>query len=169
MSASASTVILTALTRLATQWSSPQVQAQYARSAGIRIDPGDIPTLYVLGMQGSRRAASLADELGLTRPTMSKKLQRLEAAGFIARSPDPADGRAATVSLSESGKAAYDALVARGLAATDDALREWAPADRALLADLIDRFVIDMGVEAPVIRRTPADAPRGARRSHKEE
>ncbi|MEQ6896559.1 MarR family winged helix-turn-helix transcriptional regulator [Microbacterium sp. KR10-403] len=149
MSAPASTVILTALTHLITQWSSPRVQSQYAEAAGVRIEPGDIPVVYALGMQGNLRSSALADRLRLTRPTMSKQLHRLGAAGLIVRRPDPEDGRASFVGLSDTGRAAYDALVARGIAAVETALGAWSPAERQHFADLTRRFVTGVGVDIP--------------------
>ncbi|QAY60034.1 MarR family transcriptional regulator [Microbacterium protaetiae] len=147
MPASASTVVLTALTRLMTLWSSPRVQAQFARDAGIHVDPSDIPVIYVLGMQDGCRAAALADALRISRPTMSKQLQRLENAGLVAREPDPADGRASIVALSADGRTAYDALVARGLDAVDGALDTWPVDDREHFAELARRFVTSLGVD----------------------
>jgi len=149
MSAPASAVILTALTRLMTLWSSPRVQVQFARDAGVQVDSSDIPVLYTLGMQNGCRAATLADALRLTRPTMSKQLQRLENAGIVTREPDPADGRASIVALSTDGRAAYDALVARGLDAIENALHTWSAADREHFAELVGLFVTSLGVDIP--------------------
>lgn len=147
MSAPAPAVILTAFTHLMTLWSSPRVQAQFARDAGIRIEPGDIPPLYMLGMQGGCRAAALADALRLSRPTMSKQLLRLEIAGLIVREPDPADGRASIVMLSAQGRTAYDALVTRGLEAVESALHAWPSEERERFAALTRRFVAGLGVD----------------------
>lgn len=149
MSAPASAAILTALTRLMTLWSSSRVQAQFARDAGVSIESSDIPALYMLGMQGGCRAAALADALHVTRPTMSKQLQRLENAGLVAREPDPADGRASIVTLSGSGRTAYDALVTRGLDAVEAAVHTWQTDDREHFAELIRLFVTSLGVDTP--------------------
>ena len=163
MPAAASAAILTALTQLMTQWSSPRVQAQFARDADIRVEPADIPALYILGMQGARRAGALADDLRLSRPTMSKQLQRLEIAGLIIREADAADGRASIVALSDAGRDAYDALVARGFRAIENALSTWPANERDHFATLAGRFISDLGVGAP------ETTPSGHDRSQKEE
>ena len=149
MSTPASTAILTALTRLMTQWSSPRVQSQYAEAAGVNIDSGDIAIVYTLGMQGNLRSSALADRLRLTRPTMSKQLHRLESTGLIVRRPDPEDGRASFIDLSEAGRAAYGALVSRGIAAIETAIGDWSPDDREHFAELARRFVTSVGVDIP--------------------
>jgi DNA-binding MarR family transcriptional regulator len=68
----------------------------------------------------------------------------LEAAGLVVRTHDPGDRRAAVVSTTERG----DDLVARVREARNRAfgqmLAGWAAADRARLADLLERLVEDI-------------------------
>ncbi|MFC4502397.1 MULTISPECIES: MarR family winged helix-turn-helix transcriptional regulator [Streptomyces] len=76
-------------------------------------------------------ARRLAERLGLSRAGVSKTLAKLEKRGFIARTPNPADRRAALVTITEAGAEAVDALFPRQLAAEVDLLaglgddREW--------------------------------------------
>ncbi|MCX4767791.1 MarR family transcriptional regulator [Streptomyces sp. NBC_01275] len=76
-------------------------------------------------------ARSLAERLGLSRAGVSKTLGRLEKRGFIARTPNPADRRAALVTVTEAGARAVDDFFPRQLAAEVDLLaglgedREW--------------------------------------------
>lgn len=58
-------------------------------------------------------ARRLADNMGLSRAGVSKTLAKLEKRGHIERTPSPADRRAALVTITESGKAAIDALFPR--------------------------------------------------------
>jgi DNA-binding MarR family transcriptional regulator len=51
----------------------------------------------------------LADHLGVTASTMSLTLGRLERAGFVHKSRDPADRRVMNVRLTEAGVRARDA------------------------------------------------------------
>ncbi|RLC90713.1 MAG: MarR family transcriptional regulator [Chloroflexi bacterium] len=46
----------------------------------------------------------LADGLGLSAPTVSVGVRRLEAAGLLERQPDPQDGRAIRLFLTTSGQ-----------------------------------------------------------------
>jgi DNA-binding MarR family transcriptional regulator len=47
------------------------------------------------------RVQEIADGLGITPPSVSVALQRLEKAGWLERHPDPQDGRATCSSLTE--------------------------------------------------------------------
>ncbi|MEU9312852.1 MarR family transcriptional regulator [Streptomyces sp. NPDC048256] len=76
-------------------------------------------------------ARSLAERLGLSRAGVSKTLAKLEKRGFITRTPNPADRRAALLTITESGAKAVDDLFPRQLAAEVDLLaglgddRDW--------------------------------------------
>ncbi|WP_051191832.1 MarR family winged helix-turn-helix transcriptional regulator [Microbacterium luticocti] len=154
--ASTDAVLLAALTALMSDWSSPRVQARFARLAGVDLDAADIHPLYHLGMHGPTRASDLASALQLSRPTMSKQLARLAAARLIERSPDPTDGRAVLVSLSPEGTRIHAALVARGRDAVREALATWHPDDRRRFAELTTRFVAAVGVDVPTTPAEPA-------------
>jgi len=76
-------------------------------------------------------ARSLAERLGLSRAGVSKTLGKLERRGFIARTPNPADRRAALVTITAAGAQAVDELFPRQLAAEVELLaglgedRQW--------------------------------------------
>src|SRR5688572_1114179 len=53
---------------------------------------------------GRQRATELAAYIGVGKATMSRQLRALEQLGLIAREPDPADGRAWLVDLTEEGR-----------------------------------------------------------------
>ncbi|MBD7958135.1 MarR family transcriptional regulator [Microbacterium sp. Sa4CUA7] len=134
-------LLLTSLTQLMAQWSTLTRQTTVAREAGLTIDAGDIRPVYSLGLAGPLRASDLAADLRLTRPTMSKQLTRLEAAGLVTKSPDPDDGRASIVALSPGGERVFALLVQRGREMVDEALRGWDAAERRRFAALTGRFV----------------------------
>ena len=59
--------------------------------------------LVRLGECGRQRATELAAYIGVGKATMSRQLRALEYLGLVAREPDPADGRAWLVHLTEEG------------------------------------------------------------------
>lgn len=69
-----------------------------------------VATLSSLDRQGPQRITVLATAQGVSQPSMTQLVQRLEQRGLVARSADPADGRAALVTLTDQGHAA---MVAR--------------------------------------------------------
>ncbi|MER6911657.1 MarR family transcriptional regulator [Streptomyces sp. NPDC000594] len=52
---------------------------------------------------GSLRATDLAGYFGVGKATMSRQLRALERLGLVVREPDPADGRASLIRLTEEG------------------------------------------------------------------
>jgi DNA-binding MarR family transcriptional regulator len=54
---------------------------------------------------GERSPAGLASAFQVTRQTMTNTLQRLEAAGLVTSRPDPADGRAKIITITDAGRA----------------------------------------------------------------
>jgi DNA-binding MarR family transcriptional regulator len=65
-----------------------------------------VATLGSLARLGPQRITSLATAEGVSQPSMTQLVQRLEQRGLVKRQSDPSDGRVALVSLTEVGKAA---------------------------------------------------------------
>jgi DNA-binding MarR family transcriptional regulator len=102
--------------------------------------------LAALATHGPQRVTELAEHEMVTQPTMTCILDRLERDGRVERRPDPADGRARRVEITDAGRAllqerAHRRAEALGtrldrLSATDRAALDAAvPALRALLED----------------------------------
>ena len=60
--------------------------------------------LFSLYLRGGRKQQELADILGADKAAAARALSRLEAAGYIVRSPDADDRRATRVNLTERGR-----------------------------------------------------------------
>ena len=63
-------------------------------------------TLEALGSEGSMRLGALGRRLGIAPSTLTRNLTRLEESGALERIPDPEDGRASRVGLTEAGRSA---------------------------------------------------------------
>jgi DNA-binding MarR family transcriptional regulator len=72
--------------------------------------------------QGPMRLSDMAERSGLTKQALGEHVDFLESHGYVAREPDPADGRAKLVVATERGEAAMAA--ARQVFA--DVERSWA-------------------------------------------
>lgn len=140
-------LLLRSLTHLMARWSSAGTQASVAQAAGVALDTADIPPLYMLGLAGPTRAGDLASALHVSRPTMSKQIARLERAGLIARTPDPADGRVTIVALSARGLDAHGRLVEQGHRMVRDAIKDWPAEERTVFAEQLSRFAAGLGVK----------------------
>jgi DNA-binding MarR family transcriptional regulator len=65
---------------------------------------GGLSALATLIADGPQRAGALAETEGITAPAMTRILNSLEEQGYVARRPDPADGRATLVEATATGR-----------------------------------------------------------------
>jgi DNA-binding MarR family transcriptional regulator len=63
-------------------------------------------TLETLLREGPLRLGSLGRRLGVTPSTLSRNVERLEAAGLVGRQQDPKDARSSQMSLTPKGRTA---------------------------------------------------------------
>ena len=80
-----------------------------------------------LGHEG-RAPARIAAAVQVTKGAMTGTLKRLEAEGWVAVVPDPADGRGKLVSVTPAGRDVRDAAIARLAPEFDKLFREVDPA-----------------------------------------
>lgn len=123
------------------------------------LDSSQLAVLVVLasaGSEGSMSPGALAGLLAQTRSGITRTVKRLERDRLVERGPDPSDGRAILLSLTEAGEA-------RMAGALDDLLEQFeARVDTAAPVDLLDvaRTLQELDglfeqLPAPVIRSTP--------------
>lgn len=96
-------------------------------------------TLDALRAEGPLRLSALGRRLGITASTLTRNLERLADAGFVARKADREDGRAERVDLTPAGREATVEVERRQLAFARNVL-ERLPAHRrqAALGGLVD-------------------------------
>ena len=95
----------------------------------------------------------LAEYLGVTASTMSLNLKRLEHAGLVTRSRDPADRRVMNVLLTSDGRALRDSAPPLDPGRVDALLMSMRPEDR-------DRALTGLGILAEAAGRVDADYAR---------
>lgn len=70
---------------------------------GRRVPPTQLIVLALLTQHGPSRIGVLADRIPCSQPTATAAVASLESAGLVRREPDPTDGRAARVVITETG------------------------------------------------------------------
>lgn len=70
----------------------------------------DFVTLDVLADQDARSQRELAERLGINRTIMVRLIDRLEDAGYVTRTRNPANRRSHVLSLTDAGRAALDGM-----------------------------------------------------------
>lgn len=81
-------------------------------NAGLRRGEFDVlATLRRSGTPFALNPATLADQLLITRAGLTSRLDRLESAGLITRTPNPTDGRSKRVTLTDTGRCLVERLL----------------------------------------------------------
>ncbi|MEW1654739.1 MarR family transcriptional regulator [Streptomyces sp. NPDC093707] len=122
--------------------------AQLTEGLGEGVDDVTYPVLSGLARTGACSAADLGREIGLDRTTVTRRADRLERAGLLRREPDPADGRATLLALTEAGRDAVRTTRQRLASRIEDSLDSWPREDARTFARCLRRFV-DEGPFAP--------------------
>ncbi|MEU9010399.1 MarR family transcriptional regulator [Streptomyces sp. NPDC048479] len=80
---------------------------EMAREVHPELEPAAYGLFVRLEEVGQQRATALAGYFGVGKATMSRQLRALEELGLVTREPDPADGRASLVRLTDEGLARF--------------------------------------------------------------
>jgi DNA-binding MarR family transcriptional regulator len=118
--------------------------------AAFGISRGEFDVLATLRRSGEPYTLSprqLSATLMLTTGGMTGRLDKLERAGLLRRSPDPHDRRALHVTLTDEGLTLVDEAVAAGLAVQTQALSALGAERAGVLADLLRDLLA--GAERP--------------------
>jgi DNA-binding MarR family transcriptional regulator len=101
--------------------------------------------LVELGEDGPLRLVELADRMGTSTPTASRAVDVLEQLGLAKRAPSPADRRALSIELTETGRALLAERYARAGAAFAPAAQALSTEERRELLGLLERMTAALG------------------------
>jgi DNA-binding MarR family transcriptional regulator len=114
------------------------------QEAGADLSPTLLAALGTISRHGPLTPSELAERERIQRPTATRLLGRLEEPGYIARTPDPHDGRSSLVALTPAGRALLEDVRHRKDAYLARRLRTLTPEDRATLrraSEILERLV----------------------------
>ncbi len=112
--------------------------------SGTGLESWEFDVLSALRRTGAPHELSpghLVSETLVTSGTMTNRVDRLAARGFVERHPDPGDRRGVLVRLTAEGVRVVDAALAQLLADERELLAELEPAEREVLAGLLRRLL----------------------------
>jgi DNA-binding MarR family transcriptional regulator len=108
------------------RWAITRMARRLRQEAGVDLGPSQVAALATIERHGPLSPSELADRERIKRPTATRILRHLEAAGLVERVKDPEDGRASILSATPDAKellrrlrARKTAYLARRLAAMD--------------------------------------------------
>lgn len=103
------------------------------QEAGTDLSPSLSSALATIERRGPLTPSELAEAERVQRPTATRVVARLEAAGLVERASDPSDGRVSLVSASADGRALLRRMRTRKDAYLSRRLRDLEPNEVAAL------------------------------------
>lgn len=113
---------------------------ELAREVHPDLEPAAYGLLVRLEDGGPQRATDLAGYFGVGKATISRQVRALAALGLIARTPDPADGRASLLQLTTEGRERFTHVRAARRETYGRKLAAWDRAEIAELARLLHQL-----------------------------
>ncbi|TCO48315.1 DNA-binding MarR family transcriptional regulator [Kribbella antiqua] len=110
------------------------------KQPGDTIDHSAHLVLFVLRCSGALRLSDLAGRMELDASTASRHVRSLEQLGLVRRSPDPDDGRAFRVELTEQGIEEWESSARRRMELLSAAMDGWSEDDIHTFERLMSRF-----------------------------
>lgn len=96
--------------------------------------------LEQLARHGALRQSDLAEAVCTDKPAMSRLVHELGQLGLVERGPDPTDGRAQLVRLSDEGTRRMEAMLATRRSAYEERLSDWSVDDLERFARDLERY-----------------------------
>lgn len=112
--------------------------------------------LRTLDGLGRVSCSTLATALGSAASSVTRLVDKLEAAGFVARGTDPNSRSIVTVEATEAGREVVAAVLARRHALLEAVLDAMAPGERERAAEAAERFVLLAGDAVTAGAKAPA-------------
>lgn len=116
-----------------------------ARLEGDPIEWSQATLLFTLKHRGALRLGDLAESLRLDASTVSRHVQQLAERDFISREPDPEDGRACILAITDTGMDALKTTFDQRRSVLTAAMAEWNEADRDRLRHDLVRLTASLG------------------------
>jgi DNA-binding MarR family transcriptional regulator len=116
------------------------VSRELARTLPQDCPPASAGLLTLLRRHGEMRLSSLTELLGIDMSVTSRHVAHAADRGWIARRPDPNDGRSRLLHLTERGERQLEELSDRATASLSAHLADWPEEDVVSLSTLLGRL-----------------------------
>lgn len=104
------------------------------------LDPASYGLLLMVDDAGSLRGMDVADKTGLDKSTVSRQIATLVELDLLERVPDPDDGRARRIQLSETGRARLTEVRQKRRKHLHTEFAHWSTRDLQDFARLLGKF-----------------------------
>jgi DNA-binding MarR family transcriptional regulator len=126
------------------RWARLRYYQHIADSAQVRIDRSAISLLNLLARLGPLRTSEVAQRQGLDRSTVSRQVASVVDAGWVFRTNDLRDARAALLSLTDEGQRVHEKLRSAHQTVTSELVVDWSSRDQQELGRLLRKLALRM-------------------------
>lgn len=119
------------------------------RVPSVELTPAQSTALTTVLDHGPLRMGELADREQIRMPTATAIIRRVEKLGLVQRRPDPDDGRAVLVELTESGRERLGHVARERNALLAGLLKQLTDADRQAIADSVPALTAMLALDLP--------------------
>ncbi len=121
----------------------------------VQVDRAGYLALRTLERLGPVRTNALAEALHLDASTVTRQVTALVAGGFVARRPDPADGRSSTLVLTAEGRRIMRAVELERRHMLLEMFDDWAEDDRRDLGRALTKLNVSLIDRVAKLRDQP--------------
>ena len=134
----------------------------FGQSVALRLglSESDIDALELLLDTGASTAGKLAEVLGMTTGAVTRVIDRLEQAGYVRRTTDPADRRRVIIEAVPERAQTLEAMLGALERAAQDEVGQYSPEQLALISEFLGRMADLTQTEAARLRTTGDDIRR---------
>jgi DNA-binding MarR family transcriptional regulator len=126
----------------------------------LQVDRAGYLALRTLERLGPVRTNALAEALHLDASTVTRQVTALVAGGFVARRPDPADGRSSTLVLTADGKRIMRVVERDRRVVLHELFNDWTEGERRDLGRVLTKLTISLGDRVAGLREQSAAGDR---------
>ena len=117
-----------------------RVIAERAQEVHESLHPSQFVLLNHLADHGPLRASTIVEHFAMDKASVSRQVQHLIELGMVDRTPDPEDGRATLLSVSDEGRRRLSDVAAHRRKLLDERLGDWDDDDLAGFAASLARY-----------------------------
>ena len=117
-----------------------RVITERAREVHEELQPAAYFILANLVEHGPKRASALVEEFGIDKGAISRQVQQLVDLGLVERTPDPADGRAMMLGVTDEGRSRLTDTSRQRRKLLDERLSGWSDDELAVFVTALGRY-----------------------------
>ena len=137
-----------------------RVIGDQARALHPDIQPSSYLLVAHVAEQGPVRSSRVVEAFGIDKGAVSRQVQHLVELGLLEREPDPADGRATLLRLTEDGRERFAEVQRKRLERFEERLGDWSDADLSTFAQALARY--NASLDEPVATQAAVSGGKAA-------